>query len=703
MNRRKFLALCGATGGVIATSGGQVLAGELPGPVAPGLFPVSPKPKHLTALELPKDLSWDMMTTLTCFQGLVNRTEPRLYLIDDDNDRYWLDYYADTYGVSHDKAAGAEALLERFASELDGYVVYDPAMLDSANVATTFGAIHNLLPVSPSEIELVRGLGLDEGENFAGRWTDRYAAYEWALETCWPACNHRLFGAACVDRPLWPSNSIWLRDYAMAHKLFTFDLSASRRDRADRDLLHSVFERVNGLGCVLGWRCVRCTEHEFVELAARSGVSALCGLNTRNLTVHAAIPKRPTPFKQHHITREETRPVEKKVYISFMATDGDALWSMLRMQSGRFDDPEHGEIPFAYGFLPCAWDLMPGVAAANYARKKDKDYFVVPSSGAMYTYPYFQRNPGAYLKLTRAYMEKTDLRAAYMINWDDDHYWQDPNDPSVLHQLRRGLPECTGFFQGQGESAFERQHLDGGTPYIFSGEGLHVDSEVAATFAEFIAANSIRPLFIYCLTNHNITLGQIKAGIAALGEYDVEVVGLDEFLLLAEEACKKELIPEDDFYPDKSKLRVMLQKEAGEKWGGVIERIGARSERANTSGEDFSKLEHDEVTKVILARSATPPSDIVAFDAVWDSMWLARLALNRRGIYVNEKARGVEDFMREFGDITEAAVMQDLWRLWDSWATIKPTYAEAGELAQRLNVLTQALDRTGEFIIRADR
>ena len=703
MNRREFLTLCSTVGGAAALNRAFAAQPGKSNAVAPDLFPEVAPPKHLLTVDLPRGLSWDMATTLTCFQGLVNRSAPRIYLVGDDNDRYWLDYYADEYGISHEPAKGVEDLLGHFASEIDGYVVYDSDMLDSANVATTFGAVRNLVPVSQAEVELLRGVGLEQRDDFTGSWPDQYTAYRWALDNLWPDCNHRLFASACVDRPLWPSESMWMRDYAMAHKLFTFDLSACRRDRADRDLLHTIFERNEGLGCVLGWRCVRCNEHEFVEVAARSGVSALCALNTRNLTVHAAIPKREAPFEQHHCSKEEARPVEKKVYISFMATDGDSLFSMMRLQSGRFDDPEHGDLPFSYGFLPCAWDLMPGVAAANYAHKKENDYFVVPSSGAMYTYPYFQRDPGAYMALTRGYLDKTDLRAAYMINWNDDLYWQDPNVPEILVQLRRGLPECTGFFQGQGESAFEPQHLGGGIPYIFSGEGLHSNSDVAATFAEFIAANPIRPLFIYCLTNHTIPLGRIKAGLAELDDYDIDLVRMDEFLWLVEQAREQELIPANNFYPNKSKLQVLLQQEAEGKWQGQVATINAHAEQARVPEEEFLNLDHDDVTKVILTRTATPPADVVAFDAIYDSMWLARLALNRRGIYVNEKAKGVEDFMREFGDVKEAEVMNDLWQLWDSWSTTKPSYAEAGELAKRLDVLAKALDSTGEFSIRADK
>ena len=36
--------------------------------------------------------SWDMRLTLTCLQGIVNRKQPRLYLLQDRYDELWLEW-----------------------------------------------------------------------------------------------------------------------------------------------------------------------------------------------------------------------------------------------------------------------------------------------------------------------------------------------------------------------------------------------------------------------------------------------------------------------------------------------------------------------------------------------------------------------------------------------------------------------------------
>src|SRR5579859_3731213 len=35
---------------------------------------------------------WDLRLTLSCLQGIVNRAQPRLYLIHDEYDELWLDW-----------------------------------------------------------------------------------------------------------------------------------------------------------------------------------------------------------------------------------------------------------------------------------------------------------------------------------------------------------------------------------------------------------------------------------------------------------------------------------------------------------------------------------------------------------------------------------------------------------------------------------
>ena len=157
------------------------------------------------------------------------------------------------------------------------------------------------------------------------------------------------------------------------------------------------------------------------------------------------------------MTEDEVGPVENKVYIAFMNTDGDSLGSMLGLQSGRFKEPEHGRLPYTWAYLPLAYDLLPGVARYNYQLRKENDYFAASTCGAAYTYPYLLPGARDYLRYSRYYMEKTDLRAAYMANWDDDLWWQEMETPGFLEAMREELPGVLGFVRGIGDS-FRLRH-----------------------------------------------------------------------------------------------------------------------------------------------------------------------------------------------------------------------------------------------------
>lgn len=636
------------------------------------------------------DLSWSEVLLRTSLQGIINATEVRAYLIGDDVDRHWLTYYGERYGVESEEAASFEVLLDEFKTELRGYAVYDEAMLDSANLAMAWGALHGALPVPRELAPRLRDLGLEKIEDFTGRWMNRYDAYRWGLAELFPRCNQQLLGGACVDIPHWPSNEVWCRDYFVAHKIFTVDLSANVRDREDRALLGEVFAATTNPGCILGWRCMRCNEHEYVGLAAKHGVSVLSATGVRNLSVHAAIPRRAEPFQQDHAKPEDAGPVENKIYVSFMATDGDSLNSMVRGQSGRLYDPEHGDFPYSFGVLPAAWDLMPGVLQYTYEQRKPNDYFVTPSSGVTYTYPYLQKDPEAYLRMSRWYMEQCDQRVAYMINWDDDQWWQEIELPEILPMLREALPECIAFLRGMGESPFERQHMGGGAPSFFTGEGIHAKSEVYAEFKAFIGANPIRPLFIFCMSNHTVPLGKIKAAFDQFPE--CEIVRIDHFAYLAQRAAREGRIPSDDFYPDKAGLNRLLIAESRAAWPDLREKIRDHAERCALSPEAYRAQVTGPVLETVVRRSSTRTEDIVAHEAAWDSFQLAKVALGCAGINVNRKAKGVDDFETAYGDVEGAGILRELWEVWMTWEARSLSYREATGYAVRLGRLASAID-----------
>jgi hypothetical protein len=99
---------------------------------------------------------WDSMHLLAALQGLVNREDPRLYLLycDDfgvETDRFWWDWYRRPGGWLQGRQVevldSIETVVRQFRDHFSGLVVYDPTVPATSNAASTVAGSDRLLPV----------------------------------------------------------------------------------------------------------------------------------------------------------------------------------------------------------------------------------------------------------------------------------------------------------------------------------------------------------------------------------------------------------------------------------------------------------------------------------------------------------------------------------------------------------------------------
>lgn len=212
---------------------------------------------------------WDRLHLLAALQGLVNRHTARFYLLycrefGVDTDAFWLDWLENEDpwrdGAKRSELPDLRAVLESFAADFHGLVVYDPAVPATSNVASTAAGCDQLLPVRYDRRAgslyqfLIEDLGLpvrlwlverDGSPKFTARGvipdiehptsgSPRIDAYRWAIERyirsgkCDPA-----FAAYTVDADWIPRaahgpvdmHTLTNHDYFIAHRAFFFDLS----------------------------------------------------------------------------------------------------------------------------------------------------------------------------------------------------------------------------------------------------------------------------------------------------------------------------------------------------------------------------------------------------------------------------------------------------------------------------------------------
>lgn len=652
------------------------------------VMPGGSPPSKLFVLNIQPDMTWQQRNMLACFQGLVNRIETRIYYVETKQDQFWLDYYKETFNIPNEKVQNIKELLKRFSNEVDGYITYQLDNSHSLNIATTIGALKNLLPVSADQEKLMQEIGLQKKEEVKDDGLDRIEIYKNAINNLLPKCNQNLLAALCVHYPHWPTSTVQNRDYVMAHNIFSFDLSSSERDKSDYNLMRDIYSKVNEGTVIMGWHCVRDKEHEAIGLSSEFGHFGMCSLHTPNLTVHSSIQlAEGEKFTQRTIDKEKLE-VEDKVYIAYMATDGDASWFMNDHVVKDWADPVRGSFKYNWGFLPLAYDLMPGTVKYYMENTQPTDYFVAGPAGATYTYPYLHPDPSKFLKITDDYMNKCGLTTVHMTNWNDRDWWQEVELPNFYDKLQTYLPNSIGFVRGMGESAFEKHDIGKGKPYIFCGEGIHRGDDVYKTMNDFIDANPNRPLFIYSLVNHSVPMSEIKKAMDKFPDDEVEAVHLDELLLLADKAFSEGKIT-SELYPDKTGIRKILSREAKEKWPGFLNNLKELANESSGSEKEYIKS----VLKTPVGVEPIVSGDHLAFTTIWNSMTLVKLSLESKGIYVNHKPTAVKQFLEEYNNIKDVQVVSELQNLWNLWHEKSPTYSDASILTNRLLHVGNQVDK----------
>lgn len=154
-------------------------------------LPVFAEARRLEVIDL-EEASGELRLLAASLQGIVNRSEPRIYLFEpsEEGRETWLKDLKLPYEVHADPLA----MVLRFRSELKGLVVYDPALPDSVNVATTLAGQKDALVASPELAAVLSKApyGMAVLDDLRGRFKNRLEAYTWQHEHLWPHANRRM-------------------------------------------------------------------------------------------------------------------------------------------------------------------------------------------------------------------------------------------------------------------------------------------------------------------------------------------------------------------------------------------------------------------------------------------------------------------------------------------------------------------------------
>ena len=351
-------------------------------------------------------------------QGIVNRTEARIYLVGARaaaEDQRWLDRYVADGLVSVAGTTDLGGALAEFASEAAGYVLADPAEPWTINTATTAAGALGAVVATPSTKAALDTAGLTMLADHRGRWPDAASAYE-AMAAAY--ADDLDLGALAIQQP----ERHQPRDLFVQQGML---VAYTRPSQPDASRVYALLDEVPADVPVYGY--VSDTGAEEVDALVRlsqQGRFLIPTDTTDNLSFHLAVAaseprQRPAPRPD-----DEAAPCQAEdVNVVVAFSDGDNLVVPEAKFPGAagWDHPDRGDLPVGWGISPAAAILMPAIWDRYVSTATDADE-VVDMMGLGYALPSLMPDGAGFLA------DGMRLRAALGVSttWSLDALITDP-------------------------------------------------------------------------------------------------------------------------------------------------------------------------------------------------------------------------------------------------------------------------------------
>jgi hypothetical protein len=378
-------------------------------------------------------LSKEEQITFSALQGLVNRKQPRILLVNrraEEGRDTWAN--TATVGIQVGKSYGRGSkyeLVAKYAAELRGVVLYDPAKSPHYhNLAGTAAGIRSALPVTRDVLNQLQdhGIALEVLEDLTQLpISTPLEIYQHLYEHYWPKCEKRLILSAKPHDERGGGDYHHTRDLAAATGSAVVWLNTLIPD--ERNLLRKFFGDMKaGEAIALGWYT---TERSGIPTASEFGIGTLPSDHFMNATVFSGTAQ---PIQIPPVPK--LPQLENKVYLAVIISDGDNIQYTQHAMRNSWDRTAalRGKFALNWTLAPGLVDIAPGIINYYYTTATAADCFVTGPSGMGYLMPYNTlTEPGApvgdkltdpvrmdgYAKLTETYLQRSGMRVITI--WDD--------------------------------------------------------------------------------------------------------------------------------------------------------------------------------------------------------------------------------------------------------------------------------------------
>lgn len=349
-------------------------------------LPAFQAPLHIDIYDI-RGLPRERQLTVTTMVGIINRPQPKIYLIASDDDLFWLRRVLDSIPQNvlpfhHNQTI--ENLLLTYRQNFQGLIIYDPKLIDTVNIATILAGQSDGLVVSPAQVpDLQITFDLPIIADLRSfRWHNRLQAYHWALQNLHHGASARLIAG------LNPNTVTGLRSFLVATRTFIYWLDSrvylpdwSDGWISERHLMQQIFSTYQPGVAHLGWFI---DESSGVRLTSQAAMTVLATDHFVNLEVWTATQLQSTI----HSTQVQEAPSAKdKFYVSFTLSDGDNLQYNQHHMLHIWRDRHRGSLPIGWTISPVLMQAAPAIAEYYMNTATANDELIAGPSGAGYMFP----------------------------------------------------------------------------------------------------------------------------------------------------------------------------------------------------------------------------------------------------------------------------------------------------------------------------
>ena len=348
----------------------------------------------------------DELYLFSSLKGIVNRTQPRIFAYDGDDNAEGRYTWLNSLGLDYVEYEDQWELVTKYKDEIGGIIVYDPEQIHTVNLATMLANRDSAIIASPRLIDRLTSAPYNFPivDDLRGRFTSKLDVYETLFQDYWFGMERRVLLG--IDPNIIKAA---VREYAVALGLPTIWLDPDVGE--ENDLLNKFLATMPSNGHYLGWWP---EEALGITRASQFGIPTIPSDYSTNLTVHGGFDReiriKPTPPKPD---------LQDKIYVAFILSDGDNLQFVEHLMRKIWSDPERGSVPLGWTISPAMKDAMPGALNYFYDSATENDNLISGPSGLGYVYPNFFPNDDRladYVARTQAYNEATGVRVTTIWN-----------------------------------------------------------------------------------------------------------------------------------------------------------------------------------------------------------------------------------------------------------------------------------------------